>query len=68
MDKRYGIRAEGFKGSLGIRWSPLDPRWSEGSMYGPSGRYVTVGVRDTPHTRFFRNPFAKPLISNGGKR
>ena len=68
MEKQYRIRRNGRKPSIGIRWSPLDSRWAEGSLYGPGGRYVIVGLRDDPHTRFFRNPLAKPLLNNGGKR
>jgi len=64
---RYSIRKNGSNGSIGIKWAPLDPRWAEGSLYGTAGRYVILGHHDKPYTQFLRNPFAKPLLSNGGK-
>jgi len=65
--KQYSAKVHGKKASVGINWAPLDPRWAEGSLYGPVGRYVVLGWRDNPRTQFFRNPLAKPLLNNGGK-
>jgi hypothetical protein len=65
--KRYTIRRNGKKGSVSVLWSPLDRRWFEGSLYGPLGRYVILEHTNKTYTHFFRNPFAQPLLQNGGK-
>ena len=67
MKKRYSIRTSRPNGWIAIRWSPLDPRWTENSYYGPCGRYVLVGFPGKSYSQYLRNPLAKPLLSTGRK-